>query len=242
MRQEPEVRSYAVTHPAGTVVPPQPPGWHQVLLAASGAMTVEVRDGGWFVPPGAAVVVAAGETHRIRTTARTRLRNLYLRTDDPGPTRVVAVVGLLRELLLTAVARAPLSRDVPHAVALLDLLALELAAAPAVEPLRLPMPDDPIARVVAARILADPGGSDGIDDLCRGSGAARRTVERRFVAETGLGVARWRRRARLAAALEALARGEPPSRVAAAVGYATPSAFGAMVKAELGHTPGAVLR
>ncbi len=240
MRHEPDVRSYAVSHPAGTLVPPQPPGWSQVLFAAAGAMTVEVPEGTWFVPPGAAVVVAAGRTHRIRTTSYTRLRNLYLRGADPGPTRVVAVTGLLRELLLTAVARAPLYRAEPHAAALAALVELELAAAAPVEPLRLPMPRDPAAREVAARILADPGEPVGVDALCAGCGAARRTVERRFAEETGLGVARWRRRARLAAALEALARGDPPSRVAAEIGYASASAFGAMVKAELGHPPGSV--
>jgi AraC-like DNA-binding protein len=238
MRHEPHVRSYAVTHPAGTVVPPQPPGWAQVLLAASGAMTVEVPDGTWFVPPGSAVVVAAGEPHRIRTTSSTRLRNLYLRGSDLGPTRVVAVAGLLRELLLTAVARAPLDRSEPRAAALVALVEIELTAAEPVEPLRLPMPRDPAARRVASRILAAPGEADGIDALCAGCGAARRTVERRFAEETGLGVARWRRRARLAAALESLARGDPPSRVATEVGYATASAFGAMVKAELGGPPG----
>ncbi|MCD2194160.1 AraC family transcriptional regulator [Actinomycetospora endophytica] len=242
MRHEPDVRSYAVTHPAGTIVPPQPPGWHQVLLAASGAMTVEVPEGTWFVPPGAAVVVRQGEPHRIRTTSSTRLRNLYLRGSDLGPTRVVAVAGLLRELLLTAVARAPLHRDRPHDAALAALVELELAAAGPVEPLRLPMPRDPAARRVAERILTDPGEAGGVDLLCRGSGAARRTVERRFAEETGLGVARWRRRARLAAALEALARGDPPSRVATEIGYATASAFGAMVKAELGYSPMAAVR
>jgi AraC-like DNA-binding protein len=240
MRHEPDVRSYAVTHPAGTVVPPQPPGWHQVLLAAAGAMTVEVPEGTWFVPPGAAVVVTAGEPHRIRTTSPTRLRNLYLRGPDLGPTRVIAVTGLLRELLLTAVARAPLYREQPRAAALVDLLAHELADAEPVAPLLLPMPADPVARTVADRILADPGETGSIDALCAGTGATRRTVERRFAEQTGLGVARWRRRARLATALEALARGDPPSRVAADVGYATASAFGAMVKAELGVSPGSV--
>jgi AraC-like DNA-binding protein len=154
---------------------------------------------------------------------------------------VIAVAGLLRELLLAAVARAPLYRDRPGAAALVDLVEHELAAAAPVEPLRLPMPRDPAARAVAARILADPGEPGGVDTLCLRCGAARRTVERRFSEETGLGVARWRRRARLAAALEALARGDPPSRVATEIGYATVSAFGAMVKAELGRPPGSVV-
>jgi hypothetical protein len=29
---EPIVRGYPVTHPPGTVVPPQPPGWDQLLV------------------------------------------------------------------------------------------------------------------------------------------------------------------------------------------------------------------
>lgn len=240
MRQEPDIRSYAVTHPAGTVVPPQPPGWRQVLFAAAGAITVEVPEGSWFVPPGAAVDVPAGVAHRIRAASRTRLRNLYLHRSPAARTRVIAVSPLLRELVLAAVARAPLYRDDPAHGRLAALLEQELDAAEPVEPLLLPLPSDPVARAVADRVLADPGEPGGTDALCRGCGAARRTVERRFRAETGLGVAQWRRRARLAAALEALARGEPPSRVATRVGYATPSAFGAMVRAELGTTPGAL--
>lgn len=65
-----------------------------------------------------------------------------------------------------------------------------------------------------------------------------RTSARPGSSPAGLGVARWRRRARLAAALESLARGDPPTRVVTEVGYATASAFGAMVKAELGGPPG----
>jgi AraC-like DNA-binding protein len=69
-------------------------------------------------------------------------------------------------------------------------------------------------------------------------GAARRTIERRFRVETGMSVATWRRRLRLVEALRLLAAGEPVSRVAPAVGYSTPSAFGAMFVRHMGTTPG----
>lgn len=243
MRQDPPVRSYAVTHPAGTIVPPQPPGWHQVLLTTTGAMTLELPDGSWFVPPGAAVEVPAGVPHRVRAVATVRLRTLYLRGARPGPARVVRVVPLLRELLLAAVARAPLYPDGDRAAAaLLDLTERELAAATTMTPLLLTLPTDPAARRVAERILAAPGDPARVDALCRGCGAGRRTVERWFREGTGLGVAAWRRRARLVAALAELADGRPLAGVAHAAGYATPSAFGAMVKAELGSSPGALVR
>src|ERR1700759_1195729 len=147
MRHEPDLRSYAGPHPPGVVVPPQPPGWHQVLLATTGAMTVEVPEGNWFVPPGSGVVVPADVTHRIRTRSTTRLRNLYLRGRPLGPTRVVEMTGLLEALVLAAVERAPLWADAGvRDAALIALVEAEVAAARAVEPLRLALPSDPAAR------------------------------------------------------------------------------------------------
>ena len=109
---------------------------------------------------------------------------------------------------------------------ILDLLA-ELPTAP----LRLPLPVDPRARAVASALRVDPAA--GLPDAL----ASRRTLERLFRAETGLSIGQYRERARLLAALPRLASGEPVARVAADVGYATPSAFGAMFKRVLGVSP-----
>jgi len=68
-------------------------------------------------------------------------------------------------------------------------------------------------------------------------GASRRTLERTFVAETGLTIGAWRQRQRLLRALELLAQGEPVTTVALTVGYRTPSAFTAMFHEQLGTTP-----
>src|SRR3954464_7008515 len=76
---EPAVRSYAVTHPGGTVVLPQPDGWDQLVHAASGVMTVHTADLRWVVPPHRAVWVPSGLTHTIELAGRVKLRTLYLR-------------------------------------------------------------------------------------------------------------------------------------------------------------------
>lgn len=76
-----------------------------------------------------------------------------------------------------------------------------------------------------------------LDRLAAAAGATRRTLERRFAAETGVGIAQWRQRARLAHALQLLAAGTPVTEVAVAVGYATPSAFTAMFRSRLGAPP-----
>jgi AraC-like DNA-binding protein len=81
-----------------------------------------------------------------------------------------------------------------------------------------------------------------LDDLAAHAGASRRTLERLFVAETGMPIARWRRQLRLLQALQLLGAGQSVTHVAHMVGYATPSAFTAMFRAELGGTPAQYFR
>ena len=90
--------------------------------------------------------------------------------------------------------------------------------------------------------MADPRATVRIDVLARDVGASRRTLERVFLLETGMTIGRWRQRLRLLDALRRLAEGEPVTAVAHAVGYSTPSAFGAMFRHELGDTPGRYFR
>jgi AraC-like DNA-binding protein len=236
---EPIVRGYPVTHPPGTVVPPQPPGWDQLLFAASGFMTVETTAGTWVVPPHRAMWVPDGEQHRIVLSVRTQLRNLYFHPDLvglPAECRAVDVPPLLRELLLHAVATAPLRGHEPADRRLAGVLGDLLVALP-VAPLQLPMPVDPRAVAVAESLIADPGSDLSVTELARAAGASRRTIERSFLSDTGMSVGSWRQRLRLLEALRLLASGESVTRVAAAVGYSTPSAFGAMFRRETGTTP-----
>ena len=66
-----------------------------------------------------------------------------------------------------------------------------------------------------------------------------RTAARLFRDQLGTSYHHWRRQVVLARALPLLARGVPVGQVAAACGYASESAFGAMVKAQLGQPPSA---
>jgi AraC-like DNA-binding protein len=246
MRQdEPLARGYAVTHPPGTVVLPQPPGWHQLLLATSGVLTVETAQGSWVVPPGRAVWVPDGMGHRLVMTGRVRVRALYLAAAAAETAGALAGVGcravnvppVLRELVDLTVRRAPLYPDRPADARLVGVVVDLLEELPAA-PLRLPLPRDRRALDVAAALRADPASEATVAELAAQAGAARRTIERLFRAETGMSVGTWRQRLRLVEALRLLAAGEPVSRVAPAVGYSTPSAFGAMFVRHMGTTPG----
>lgn len=235
MRQdEPPVRGYAVTHPTGAAVLPQSRGWDQLIYASAGVMTVHTSDGTWVVPPDRAVWVPAGVPHRIEMHGRTAVRTLYFQgglVELPGDCRAVNVSPLLRELIRYAVTRCPLFLDDPAQARLVGVILDQLRELPDA-PLRLPLPSDPRARAVAEALSADPATAP-----TAAAGASRRTVERLFRTEIGLSVGEYRERARLLAALPRLAQGEPVTRVASAVGYATPSAFGAMFKRVLGVSP-----
>jgi len=241
---EPLVRGYAVTHPRGTVVLPQSADWDELVYASRGVMTVETATGTWVVPPDRAVWVPAGVDHRVVMTGRTSIRTLYLARGIatlPPQCLVVTVPPLLRELVIHAVRISPLDPAIPAHARLVGVI-LDLLETLPTAPLQLPMPTDPRAGSVARALLDRPADPSSVDRLARAAGAGRRTVERLFLEQTGLSVGRWRQRARLLAALRLLADGLPVTTVAHRVGYSTPSAFGAMFRAELGTSPARYFR
>ena len=92
------------------------------------------------------------------------------------------------------------------------------------------------------RLLADVTDARPLTEWGHEVGASARTLARLFVTETGMGFERWRTHARLAAALPMLAAGDGVSTVAHKVGYATPSAFVAAFRREIGTTPAEYFR
>jgi AraC-like DNA-binding protein len=99
------------------------------------------------------------------------------------------------------------------------------------------LPSAQPARQVAQALRADPKDQRTLREWGRQVGASERTLARAFAAGTGVPFGRWRTLVRLQAALPMLAAGQPVSRVAARVGYQTPSAFAAAFRRETGQTP-----
>lgn len=235
---EPDVRCYAVSHPGGWLDLPQDPAWSQLVYAVRGVLTVHTPDGSWVVPPHRAAWVPAGVRHRLALSGRVTLRMLYFAHPLALlPTcRVLDVPPLVRELILHVVRLAPLRLTEPVHHRLIGVLADQLVTLPD-EPLQLPAPRDPLAVALTAVLQDDPGDPASVSDLARRVGSSRRNLERVFRADTGMTVGQWRRRLRMLEALRLLAAGMTATAVAARVGYATPSAFGAAFRAELGDTP-----
>ena len=232
------VRSLATNHRSGDEVRRHAHGWHQLIYASAGVLTVWTERGSWIVPPQWAVWVPARIAHSIRFAGECALRTLYL---EPAwadglaeDCAAVTISPLLRELILAAIATGMLDRREPVEAALATLI-LDALRGSRPPPFDLPQPASPKLRDAAARFVA--GETAGTSSVARTVGLGRRTFERRFLAETGMSPASWRRHALLLGALERLAGGQPVKAVAAAAGYASPSAFVAAFRTRFGITP-----
>jgi AraC-like DNA-binding protein len=107
---------------------------------------------------------------------------------------------------------------------------------------QLPNPTDARALRVADVLLANPGEQHTLTQVCKIAGAGRRTIERRFLEETGMTFGRWRQQLRLMQAMRLLAEGAKITYAALEAGYSTPSAFIFMFRKTLGTTPSAYFR
>lgn len=231
------MRTFGLTLGPATFDPPHVPGW-DVLVVATGAR-VALRAGNqlFALVPGTGVWVPAGETLRFELRERGEIRVAYLRTGRrTGGSCGVTVTPLLRELVGRAVARGAFDGRIAADRHLARVFFDEVAAlVPA--PLALPLPRSACALRVAERLLADPNLEAGIAGLASSVACSRRTLERAFATETGLGVAAWRRRLRLLHALQDLADDRTVTAAALEAGYAGISAFIAAFRREFGASP-----
>ncbi len=245
MRHRPDsavlVRTYPVTflHPHTLVFHTH--DWDQLTYAASGVMRLQTADATWTVPPHCAVWVPAGVSHMEQMHAPVSVRTLYfaprLAKALPRECRTVNISALLRELILHVSRRGALDRRRAADAHLIGVLLDQLSDVTAVS-LQLPLPRDGRALRFAAEVQRRPDEAASIEALARRAGASRRTIERLFLAETGMRVGEWRRRMRLLHAVRRLAEGESVGNVASESGYASVSAFVAVFRKTFGTTPG----
>jgi AraC-like DNA-binding protein len=234
------VRSLAGEFSAGQSTDRHAHAWGQLIYCSAGVMTVWTETGSWVAPPQWAVWAPAGVAHQIRFAGASALRTLYLRADVaaalPDDCVVITISPLLRELVLRTVSLGMLDEREPGHRAMAELITAELTRHDA-PPFDLPTPTSPAVRRAAA-LLTDPTEPIGTSGLARAVGLSTRTLERRFLAETGMSIAGWGRQARLLQALRRLADGDPVKAAAAVAGYATPSGFVAAFRSAFGRTPG----
>jgi len=238
------VRTYPVTFLHDVTQRDHDHEWHQLTFAARGHLEVITATARHLVPSDRAVWVPAGTQHTEVMRAPVSMRSLYIAPAAyfaraavaGGALRTVAVTPLMRALILHITKLGALDRKQPEHARLIGVLLDQLAGAEDVA-LALPSPRDPRARRFAELVTRAPGDDEPIAKLARRAGASMRTLERCFIAETGLPVGEWRRRVRLFHALRLLEGGAPVTEVALDVGYARTSAFSQSFKKMFGRSP-----
>jgi len=183
------VRTYPVTFLHDQVSERHRHDWHQLTYAVRGHLEVITDDARRIVPADRAVWVPAGVDHVEVMRAPVSMRSIYVAPaalrKKPGGCRTVAVTPLLRELVLHVSRIGALDRRDAEQARLAGVL-LDLLATAEDVPLELRSPRDPRARRFAELVASDPGDDTPLAKLARAVGSSVRTLERRFVAETGV--------------------------------------------------------
>lgn len=242
-------------------IQPHQHDWAQLVFSITGAVRVSAegqqRGYSFMVPPSRAVWIPPHTVHAVTAVERAELRTLYLHESAtaalqpaaPAPQgetepwarcRVIEVSPLLRELV-QQMAVDPDDRaatDIePEREQLLGALILdELRRARGLR-LGLALPHDKRLRRLCEAMLAEPLRHADLDGWAAEAGASARTLSRLFREELGTSYAQWRQQLLLNQALALAARKQPMNLIAAELGYASASAFTAMVTRAVGMPP-----
>jgi AraC-like DNA-binding protein/quercetin dioxygenase-like cupin family protein len=212
----------------------------QLLHAVRGIMRVETAEAAWIVPPARAVWLPPEWPHSVTMRSHVEMRTVYIAPQAcrqlPKQPGLVEVSGLMRELIL-ALLEEPVAYDEAGRGGSVAALMLTELSRLREQRLKVPMPRDPRALRVARALLEDSSIDFDLDRWANEAGASRRTLARLFRSETGLGFAEWRARLRAVDGLARLSDGHSVAETAASVGYASPSAFSAMIHRTLGGAP-----
>ena len=239
------VAGFAKSFADGEHIPPHLHKRGQLIHAIAGTMKIETDDAAWIVPPALALWMPPSYPHSIVMRGDLAMRTIYIDpaacSNLPRQPILVEIGGLLRELIL-AVLDEPLDYDEAGRGGLIAQLILAELGRMQERKMHVPMPRDGRAIRVARALLTQPDAPGGLDDWAERAGASRRTLARLFRMETGFSFNEWRSRLRAIDGLARLSNGEPVGSAAASVGYASASAFSAMVRRNFGEAPRKMMR
>jgi len=237
---------------ASTRVEPHSHPWAQVAMSATGVIRMNAGHSTYLVPPSRALWIPPGVEHVVTVMEDAEIRTLYVHPaarffGDAAETpfqrwpecRVLEVSPLLRELVahLDTAPGAGLPPGADEREASLAALILDELRRAAPVRLGVDLPTDKRLRQLCEAVLDAPTRWNSLAEWAHHAGASPRTVARLFRSELGTTFQQWRQQVLLAHALALSARKLPMATIAAELGYASASAFTAMVKRTLGAPP-----
>lgn len=209
-----------------------------LVWVESGMMTAHAGRERWTLGPDVAIWFPKDVASDVIPNLPSRAFYLQFETpsgsfDPPQPT-LLRMTPLGKQLLLRLGAA---DCSVDAAFLAKELLLREMVPLPTgLHTLTLPV--DRRVRSVAARILADPADRSTLAEYAEAVFCSTKTLQRAFVAETGLGFRQWRRIARVLASLPLLESDVPVTLAASRVGFSDPGAFIDAFRHHFGSTPG----
>lgn len=224
--------------PGGTTMEcHQHPG-HQLIYVSTGVLVAQTPAGSWVASKDRAIWMPSGTWHQHRAYGTALIHTVGFDAGDPplqpSAPAIVAVTGLLRELLvaLTDPATPPPEADRLRAV-LRDRLRRTSQ-----EPISLPAARDPRLSCACAIALEDLETPMPLSALADAARTTERTLSRLFRQETGMSYPQWRAQARAVHAMILLAQGESVTDTGSLCGWSTTSAFIDSFRRVAGQTPG----
>ena len=239
-----------------TQVVPHSHPWAQLAVSATGVVRLTVAHGTYIVPPSRALWIPPGVEHAVTVVEDAELLTLYLHQPRgrcgpqvAGPLqaawrqcRVLEVSDLLRALALELDVTPdgggpPLDSAALRRESRLSALVLDELRRARPVPLGVALPADKRLRSLCEAVLDEPGRHATLEGWAHACGASPRTVARLFRSELGTSFVQWRQQVLLARAVTLAARKLPMASIAAELGYASASAFSAMVRRSVGAPP-----
>jgi AraC-like DNA-binding protein len=246
---------------ADTRVVPHAHPWGQVALSSTGVIRVTAPHGSYIVPPSRAVWIPPGVEHAVTVIEDAELLTLYLHQPRSrcGPARSAAESAGWRQcrvlevssLLLALALQLDATPDARRAAPSREMLARERRLAALLfdelrraAPVRLgvDLPQEKRLRRLCEAVIEAPSRHATLAAWAADTGASARTLTRLFRSELGTSFVQWRQQVLLARAVPLAARKLPMASIAAELGYASPSAFAAMVRRSVGAPPSRFLR
>jgi AraC-like DNA-binding protein len=212
----------------------------QLVAGSAGLLTIETAAGRWVVGPEQGIWIPPHASHELCSHGPFFGWSLYLApaacTGLPAQACVLGITALLQSLA-ERVAEWPPDAMLDAAQKRLAAVIIDEIAQLPREAVALPAPADPRLQRVARAIADNPANLRDLQSWAQLAAMSTRSLTRRFTVETGMSLSMWQQRARLLAAEERLARGEPIIQVAGDVGYDSPSAFSAAFRRTHGCSP-----
>lgn len=204
----------------------------QLILALHGAITCEVENAMWMVPPQYAVWLPGSLPHSNHVTAGAELCFLFIEPAAvvmPERCCTLKISPLCRELILSLARRTDPERAQMPTQRLIQVLFDELPQQPQ-EQLQLPVSGHPKIRQMVETMAQEPARWNTLGQWASVFAMSERNLARLVVKETGLSFRRWRHQLQLILALQALIAGRNVQQTAQMLGYDSTTAFITMFK------------